>query len=579
MDGGYKQKKMSEIIKEEIKHNAQHRRERDNSSTNANGGSNFFIVSHRIADSPVDNLAINSNTTPETSNNSDINAIASRTADPVDHQPTLQENARDVPAMYNDSTLGYTEGPPSNLAFQFPNMFGNDHYELAFLMKYLDDVFPFLFPYYRPSLMETGRSWIISLLRTSNVARHAVLSLTTYFFTVLLTDLHPGEYERCKKEMWSRLGGQTESYIEQVQQEIKQLRVQPASTTVLQRVHTMEGIIQALLFEANLGRSDNWAVHLNAVLGLFNEIIQDCRSSEDTELSFMSLMNSIGKPAWYTACTPGSGSYIWTSDQAGFRFFSALLVYIDVIGSTSMRQRPRIFDHYSFLLADVDDGHERGTTIPLQLSRYLGCQNWVISAIAETAALSEWKTEARITGSLSILELVKRAQRIEKILDEGMLSINNCKPKSSNAKHNKLWQYCNHLRPPPCVSSADATEIWSCATRVYLAVVVSGWQPSNPEIRTGVQEMLRFLRNIHSPSHLRTFSWPIVVSGCLAAPGEERKQFWALLNDNIEVGTFGAMAEARNILVKVWENSGTVGCEDWDIASCLNILGYPALLI
>jgi hypothetical protein len=242
-----------------------------------------------------------------------------------------------------------------------------------------------------------------------------------------LQDSYPGRFEPCKKEMWVRLGQQTNGYFQSIQEEVEQLRFQAGGASVEDRARSMSSIVQALMFEVVLGRSSSWNVHLTAALGLFDEI-RCAQTKHEAEPTFMSLLVEFGKPAWYT---PEIDSYIWNSEREGFRFFTALLTFLDVIGSTAMKQCPRLIEHFPLLLPDIDDGDQTHRPISLQLSGYIGCQSWVIAAIAQTAALDRWKKDAILNGSLSVMELAERARQIEDALDKGILRLQTRRSRST----------------------------------------------------------------------------------------------------------------------------------------------------
>jgi len=534
---------MTETLKNRIKRNAEHDKERAAGSVGVNGGLNFLVEPQSATISSV------------------FASVNSHGAGRIDTTPVLVGSGTGL-----DTAIYQTSSFPDDPA-------ALKHFETAFTTKYLDDLFPFLFPFYRPNILETGRYWILSLLEHSDVARQAALSLTSYFLTVCMQETYPGEFEPCKKEIWGRLSQQTNGYFMRVQEEVEQLRLQAGGATVQDRARSMASIVQALLFEVALGRSGSWNIHLTAALGLFEEI-SCAQTKHEATPTFMSLLIGFGKPAWYT---PEIDSYVWNTEQAGFRFFTALLIFLDVVGSTATEERPRFLDHYPLLLADIDEGEHTHEPISLQLSVYVGCENWIIIAIGEIAALAKWKKDAKSNGSLSVMELARRAMRIEASLDKGILRLETRSSESVNPKQNRSPSW--YGRPPPLISSQTASSIWAQAALIYLAVVVSGWQPSNAAIRTGVRRTISLLLPIKSPSHLQAFKWPFVVAGCLAEPGEEQHQFMAILRSNNEMGMYGVMTEARDILLKTWEKRCTFDRDGWEMASCFRILGFPVLLM
>lgn len=48
------------------------------------------------------------------------------------------------------------------------------------LMHYLDHVFPLQFPFYKPSVVDGGRGWLLSILTTTKPLYHAAISLAAY---------------------------------------------------------------------------------------------------------------------------------------------------------------------------------------------------------------------------------------------------------------------------------------------------------------------------------------------------------------------------------------------------------------
>jgi hypothetical protein len=543
MDGGVKQKLKAEDLKNTIKLNAEHQRERDAGFAGVGGGLSFIVepqcatkAGQLIIETDQDGVSLE--TTPS--------SMASHSV--------LYSAIYQTPSTSDD---------PATL----------EHFETAFLTKYFDDVFPFLFPFYRPSILETGRYWILSLLKHSDVARHAALGLCTYFATVRMQETYSGRFEPCKKQLWDRLSQQVDGYFKQIQIEVQQLRLQAGGATDQDRVRSMHSIFQVLLFEVALGKTKSWDVHLTAALGLFDEMY--CTSTKHEAVpSFMSLLGGLGKPAW---SIHDIDSPIWNTEQAGFRFLTALLIYLDVVGSTATELSPRLLNDYSVLLADTDESDHTNQSLKLQLSAYVGCENWVIAAIGETAALTKWKKDAQSHGCLSMPALVERAKRIEEALEKGIARLDARSRGSKNIKETDL--FASYGRSPPPVTTELTTAIWAQAARIYLAVVVSGWQPCNATIRTGVRKSLELLQGIKSPCHLHALKWPFVVAGCMAEPGEEQHQYMVVLNHNYEMGMYGVMKEAQDILIKTWEERKASSWDEEYLASCLRILGHPVLLV
>src|SRR5262249_47943726 len=125
-------------------------------------------------------------------------------------------------------------------------------------------------------------------------------------------------------------------------------------------------------------------------------------------------------------------------------------------------------------------------------------------------------------------------------------------------------------------ASLAATRVWAHASRAYLAVVTSGWQMSNAELRQSVAEVLALLQNIESAAQMRALAWPFCVAGCLAEAGAQEEQFRSIITGMDDQQTLSALREARAIMEAVWRNREGWDRENWDLAACFRVLGTPA---
>jgi hypothetical protein len=120
---------------------------------------------------------------------------------------------------------GPNKGPASSLPIiPRPSLTTDEEAEINFTIIYLDNVFPFLFPFYRPSILDNGRHWVLHLLRRNSVVLHAALSLSSYFFAVALDHAHLGEnHDSCKSLVWNELTAQAERTITIIQRDMQNL--------------------------------------------------------------------------------------------------------------------------------------------------------------------------------------------------------------------------------------------------------------------------------------------------------------------------------------------------------------------
>jgi hypothetical protein len=561
MDGGSKQREMTETIKAQIKRRADTRRERQTAQvTTADPGDRNFIIESG-------------------------QTFTDKTPHPRQPQfHTIHHDATESSSNMEAGTVERMQWMGSVLGFLDEYEEFHDHlpilsrgrdFEIDFMMKYLDYVFPHLFPFYQPGIHETGRSWVLALLRRSRVAFHSAMSLSAFFFISTLIDVYPGQHEVCKSQLWEKVGRQADICFEMIQLDIQDLSLRSSESTLLEKVRVMESITQFLIFEVALSRSADWNLHLTPALALFEEIWQ----STTTEGSESKLLAVLDAMTLHLRFGLDHGGYVWSPEQAGFRFFTGFLVFIDIIASTSLERPPRLTEYHPHLLADRDNSESDFGMVPLRLSSLVGCQNWVLLTIGRITLLDVWKKEMKRAARLSMVELVNRASHISRTLNDGTLRLE--KPTSGPPKANALIlrsHITGHLSTSSSSSTAH-TRIWAHAAHIYLAVVVSGWQPSNAEIRFSVSQILELLRTVDCSTHLRTLVWPLCVAGCISEVGSHEQEIRNLLASMDELSMVGALGEARKIMERVWETRETLDYETWDLAACFRILGTPVLLV
>jgi hypothetical protein len=180
--------------------------------------------------------------------------------------------------------------------------------------------------------------------------------------------------------------------------------------------------------------------------------------------------------------------------SSAFTFFASVLLYIDIIASTSLDQPPQLASYHTPFLR-TDDAETQ-----IRLETIFGCQNFVFLAITSTATLSAWKKASKTAGKLSVIDLVQRAAAISGEIEAGLarLDAGSASYESpvglTSAGHFKGYYRRLENRYADHASIDTATRIWALAARVYLAVVVSGWQPANASIRADVAQALELLR-------------------------------------------------------------------------------------
>ncbi|KAL2838437.1 fungal-specific transcription factor domain-containing protein [Aspergillus pseudodeflectus] len=555
MENGTKQREMAQRIKAEVKRSAARRRSKK--------------LMQRIA---RDLEGEEEDARPETSEaGSAWRAESSNTSPPsnISAQQDAPRVAFETSRSDNGSPLGpldYSTVPDSHRLSQRLD----NELELSFMMIYLDYTFPVLFPFYTPTIFDGGRSWLLVLPLKIQALYHATLSLTSYFFSNVPISSGPA-YNSCISIANGEQRKQIDLAVKMVQYDLQNINSRGVHHDLVESAYLLESIVQLLVYESLVATSETWRMHLDAGIVLFEGIV---KSDFGNMCSLLDLMEQRSSLPMVT-----SGYTLWNSDQASFRFFSAVLLLADIISSTALGQPPRLRDYHEDILTKQ---YQRGEP-PLQLEDFFGCQSWVLRQIGEIAALDAWKKDMKTRRTLTISQLVKRASTIEQEIHDGLDRLNSTSgvdfpalkqldlPKALNPA-------CTHQTACAQDTIKLVTRIWAYAARIYLHVVLSGWQIAAPEIHEDVALMLDLFALLPSPSLLQSLAWPLCVAGCLAEE-EQEAAFRALVVSMGPIGTLGTMREVLRILEYTWRARERVDTDTWDVAACLRSGGHVVLLI
>ncbi|EPE09541.1 zinc c6 transcription factor [Ophiostoma piceae UAMH 11346] len=620
MDNGNRQRAMADRLKRDVKDRAAWRREkrflRDIEKGTATitlgektgaGGTHIFAVAPGVAQAPA------------------------AAAEP-DDQPPPNPAPSSAPV-------------PAALSMSPPNL--DEERDLNLMMVYLDYVFPFLYPFCRPSLLSSGRGWLLVLLMKNKAVFHSALSLSSFFMAVVATTNlqqqktlnasgHGSEEEdastanadghsACLTAMLSELHKQQELSLRELQRAITAIRDRDYNNNnsnngsgtakihsaehLAESARVLESILQLLSFECVLQRLDSWHVHLEAALSLFEQImIENSTDSAEQDLtskndSWSSIMNQLspfpqGLGSLHLAPVP------FSSDQAALKFHVSLLLFMDIVTSTTVEKPPRLLRFHQELvrpLTGTDGAENKKTDDPAQamynmfnpyenalldMHEVVGVSNWVLLALTETAALAAWKKEAASAGRLTISELMARAAPIEANLRRRLASL-EIKINTSESEKSPAGSLIHaheheaaHIDGAVHLSVDIASHIWGLGVLAYLLVVINGWQPAAEAIRHTADQALLELAALPSATCLRVAAWPLCVVGCLAT--YEQRPLYRGMVGQICGGQllFGSVIEALRIMEAVWAAQDLQGnTADWDFGRCFSVLGRRAFLL
>ncbi|KAK3395171.1 fungal-specific transcription factor domain-containing protein, partial [Podospora didyma] len=481
-----------------------------------------------------------------------------------------------------------TTSSPDRDVQRAPDWTGLDR---GLVVCYLEFYFPFLFPFYQPSMLDRGRAWVVDFITDSQAMEQTTLSLSSYFFSLALETAQGAAHETCKQIAWEKLLSQIHGTFGLLRQELPSVTAAGGVAENLPRAVQIMGCILLLQrFETAVCSFENCEAHLSAATELFQRALDGTEEAAAASgptarpCSFASTMRQLRGhgPPWPRQYPTFQAP---SSEQMAFRFFSALLLVDDIVASTALGEEPKLRQHHDSILGDgqwlADRDGEEDEAHSIRLEDIVGCQNWAMVAVAKVSALDAWKKRRRAAGDLDVMELVLRAADIKNTLVTNLTRA-EVAPLSRSRSRSSAWDIftpCNGQASALAEQSLLVTRVWAHAAALYLSVVVSGWQPASAEVRHHVACVLELLtQRALSWAVLRTVAWPFCVAGCLAAPTQE-----PLMRSVVEglrpPGLLGPVQKALQIMEAVWRSRDLLDSTTWDLAACFRGPGHLVLLV
>jgi C6 transcription factor Pro1 len=249
------------------------------------------------------------------------------------------------------------------------------------------------------------------------------------------------------------------------------------------------------------GGVENWQIHMkgatDVVSGLVNVLISPVPFPEPD-------------PSPQSSISPhdSEGSLLFNEDEVLLKFLMAVFTWIDIASAVSLGSSPFLAEHHEHLLGGDDP--------PLRLDKIGGIQNWALISIGKIASLDSWKRTSQSNGTLSIIELAKRATLLGSELEQAFDKF------TKDRKHPTIRDRPALPYLTPLSEHADyVTELYGRAALTYLHVVVSGPCPELPEIRENVCKTMELLKRLPNPLLPRSAFWPILITASLALEENE----------------------------------------------------------
>jgi hypothetical protein len=145
-----------------------------------------------------------------------------------------------VPVIGEEEDEQGSPTPPKVLA---------DH-RVRLLMHFLDYVFPMEFSFYKPSIFEGGRGWLLSLLIRTKPLYHAALSVSAYHHSALYT----ARNLKCKMQTWNELQIHHTLALKELHEAMQEIDRggEEGKSYVDGRIDALASIAQMISFEVRL---------------------------------------------------------------------------------------------------------------------------------------------------------------------------------------------------------------------------------------------------------------------------------------------------------------------------------------
>lgn len=248
-------------------------------------------------------------------------------------------------------------------------------------------------------------------------------------------------------------------------------------------------------------------------------------------------------------------------------------MFIDIASSLTLMRPPKYFSLYQRLLSWNDNNLllQPGS---MQMEMLTGCPDEALLAIAEVSCLAYWKGNEERKSSLSIRELIRRGDDIERRLRQ-QTSSSFLHPETSHSLTN------NFMSVEATFPSEDVRRLLGSIFRetalLYLHTILNGTIPSVPEINTSVDTIVQMIRQLSPTDIDRTLVFPICLAGCMTDNSIHRDFLKGRLQTQDE--TIGNIMKTRFLMEGVWQRRDVSGGVNIDWREMMRDCGLKLLLM
>jgi hypothetical protein len=123
-----------------------------------------------------------------------------------------------------------------------------DEREASLLMHYLDHIFPLQFPFYKPSVSEGGRGWLLDLILRTRPLFHAVLSLKLCH---MQSSQSPANLNKCDLNVLEDIEKHHTLALSELRSHIDGLELSTGSVNVARKIEILACMMQLVSFEVS----------------------------------------------------------------------------------------------------------------------------------------------------------------------------------------------------------------------------------------------------------------------------------------------------------------------------------------
>ncbi|KAG7102009.1 Trichothecene biosynthesis transcription regulator TRI10 like protein [Verticillium longisporum] len=405
--------------------------------------------------------------------------------------------------------------------------FAPSYEESELLMYYLDRIFPMQYTHY--SNRKWGRGWLFWLLNKNGPLYKAALSLAALHKHSLM----------CAVNEDLRHNDVLLEYHTSALRGLQDFIGQPQGYAVFKDDEDFIEVIacgSALIsFEVFRGGKGDWQPHLQATTAIM-------KTMDLSRLAF----HASGRIESFVSSSARERRGI----DAALSFHAPVLLWMDLLACASTGNVP-FLPYETWLQMEGFD-----------MTKIMGCQNWVMKAIGDLAVLEERKVSLKGQTEDALLDWIGRARKIGDELEAGMEGLD--------------------LRDEANNPASHVTRIFATAALVQLYATRASLALSEPaEGQRSVARVIGEIRRMpRATLSIRQLTWPICVVGSMAAPHQQA--FFEDLVSEVLVesdASFGNCRTVNEIIRQCWDHRNLHPGQHWDWRRAMADMGICALLI